>query len=142
MSYGIVICSVCHREVHQDGLCQSWTHCEDKSPRCEGANSIYPSSPADIKGEWCGKDAGPDGIPDNFKANKVRAVPDFSTYSPPPNYLGRVPRFGPMGPAPFLRIPGDPRRKMTLKAPVCRIIPEKRTHAHTPPKPRNQKKTR
>ena len=57
MSYGMVICSKCKREVHQDGPGQSWTHCEDKTPRCEGAQSIYPSKDrSELVGKWCAKD--------------------------------------------------------------------------------------
>lgn len=56
MSTGLVICSVCLREVHQDGPDYSWRHCEDKSPRCEGARSTYPMTVADIVGVWCGRD--------------------------------------------------------------------------------------
>lgn len=58
MSTGLVICSVCLREVHQDGPNQSWTHCEDRTARCENANSVYPLM-GHIKGEWCGKDGTP-----------------------------------------------------------------------------------
>ena len=62
MSTGIVICSTCKREVHQDGPfdpktnAYSWTHCEDKTPRCEGATSDWPVSKDEIKGKWCGAD--------------------------------------------------------------------------------------
>ena len=57
MSYGIVICSVCKREVHQDGPNHTWTHCEDKTPRCEKAHSSYPDNVGEIVGKWCGMDA-------------------------------------------------------------------------------------
>lgn len=55
MSSGMVICSECLREVHQDGPNHTWTHCEDKTPRCEGAMSVYPLM-GHIKGKWCGRD--------------------------------------------------------------------------------------
>lgn len=57
MSYGIVICSVCKSEVHQDGENHGWRHCEDKTPRCEGGSSGYPQSLSEIVGKWCGRDA-------------------------------------------------------------------------------------
>lgn len=56
MSYGLVICSVCKREVHQDGPNQTWRHCEDKTPRCAGAVSAYPQTTNEIRGKWCGRD--------------------------------------------------------------------------------------
>jgi hypothetical protein len=62
VSYGLVICNQCKREVHQDGSPtlpngpNTWRHCEDKTPRCVGAVSIYPSARADIAGKWCGRD--------------------------------------------------------------------------------------
>lgn len=61
MSTGLVICSVCKREVHQDapfkqGEPRGWRHCEDKTPRCAGATSDYPLSAAEIRGRWCGSD--------------------------------------------------------------------------------------
>lgn len=69
MSAGLVICSVCRREVHQDGPPETvpmgdgrtyqlgtWCHCEDRSPRCGGAQSIYPTSRAQIVGRYCGCD--------------------------------------------------------------------------------------
>ncbi len=61
MSTGLVICSKCKREVHQDGPHlldepSTWRHCEDKSQRCEGAVSAYPTSKAEIVGEFCGID--------------------------------------------------------------------------------------
>ena len=55
MSYGIVICSSCLREVHQDGPNHTWTHCEDKTPRCDDAASCY-ALMNHIKGKWCGRD--------------------------------------------------------------------------------------
>ena len=56
MSTGIVICSECKREVHQDGENQTWRHCGDKTPRCEGAKSVYPKSRDEIEGKYCGVD--------------------------------------------------------------------------------------
>lgn len=56
MSTGIVVCSLCRREVHQDGPHHTWTHCDDKSPRCVGAVSSYPSDKSEIVGPYCGVD--------------------------------------------------------------------------------------
>jgi hypothetical protein len=56
MSWGILICSKCKREIHQDGPDHSWTHCEDKTSICDGAGKIYPTSREQIKGKFCGKD--------------------------------------------------------------------------------------
>ena len=56
MSTGLVICSICKREVHQDGENHSWRHCEDKTLRCEGASSVYPKSKDEIMGKYCGCD--------------------------------------------------------------------------------------
>jgi hypothetical protein len=61
MSSGIVVCSKCNREVHQDGDMlltgsRGWRHCEDKTARCPGASSVYPNSVRDIKGPYCGRD--------------------------------------------------------------------------------------
>lgn len=53
MSHGIVICSKCKRELHQDG---GWFHCEDDTPRCDYGSSEYVENPNDIKGKWCGRD--------------------------------------------------------------------------------------
>lgn len=79
MSYGVVACSKCRREVHQNGpvvhhsSCKTptrcycphgWTHCEDLSARCEGAESSYIGH---LKGEpvgrFCSIDRGPDERP-------------------------------------------------------------------------------
>lgn len=59
MSYGVVMCSVCQREVHQSGSWpnRAWAHCEDGSAICEGARAAYPRTPAELKGEWCGADS-------------------------------------------------------------------------------------
>lgn len=56
MSYGLLICSKCSREVHQDGDNHTWRHCEDKSPICEGARRDYPRNASEIKGKFCGCD--------------------------------------------------------------------------------------
>lgn len=66
MSMGMVICSKCKKEVHQwgrKGVRDGWIHCEDKSPRCEGATSDYPQSHNEVNGPWCGKDGTPPGFP-------------------------------------------------------------------------------
>lgn len=42
MSYGLVICSLCKREVHQDDENRSWQHCDDQTPLCVGAQGVYP----------------------------------------------------------------------------------------------------
>lgn len=63
MSNGIVVCSICGREVHQDGPAvkvgayeqYTWLHCEDKTPRCEGAISDFAMG-KDPVGKWCGRD--------------------------------------------------------------------------------------
>jgi hypothetical protein len=59
MSQGIVVCSTCKHEVHQDGPAAAWQHCDDGSPRCDGAQSVYPASTGEIEGKWCGRDAEP-----------------------------------------------------------------------------------
>lgn len=57
MSSGIVVCSVCNREVHQDGL-RAWRHCEDRTALCSDGSGIYPASTEAIVGRWCGRDGG------------------------------------------------------------------------------------
>lgn len=57
MSTGLVVCSTCSREIHQDGPGSTWLHCEDKSPRCVGASARHPQSIDEIVGKWCGADA-------------------------------------------------------------------------------------
>lgn len=73
MSYGLVICSKCKREVHQssitvnyrpnlDGtgtISPKWYHCEDGSLICEGAMSKFPKSREEIVGKPCMKDEPP-----------------------------------------------------------------------------------
>ena len=56
MSTGTVVCDICYREVHQDGPNQSWRHCEDKTPMCQGAIPYYPLDKSKIRGKWCGRD--------------------------------------------------------------------------------------
>jgi len=60
MSTGMVICSKCLREVHQDLVDHTWYHCEDATPRCDGADSVYPLM-GHVKGYWCGRDGNPGG---------------------------------------------------------------------------------
>ncbi len=60
MSTGIVVCSKCRREVHQDGPKDKdgrygWRHCEDKTPKCEGATVDY-AERGEPKGRFCGMD--------------------------------------------------------------------------------------
>lgn len=60
MSTGLVICSNCRREVHQDGdkgVENGWRHCEDKTPICAVAHAAYPEAGETPRGEWCGRDA-------------------------------------------------------------------------------------
>lgn len=56
MSYGLVVCDKCHREVHQDAVRQ-WYHCEDATPICLLGTAVYPKSTAEIVGRYCGHDA-------------------------------------------------------------------------------------
>ena len=64
MSYGLVICSSCKREVHQTGRIEltsgriaKWIHCEDSSSICGGNSiAIYPKSKEEIVGKFCGRD--------------------------------------------------------------------------------------
>lgn len=61
MGCGIIICSVCSREIHQTGPKmyegrRGWTHCEDRTPMCIGGKPAYPHSKRDIVGLWCGCD--------------------------------------------------------------------------------------
>lgn len=53
MSYGIVICSVCSRELHQGGnreIANGWRHCEGNTPKCEGASAEYAVNEFSTKG--------------------------------------------------------------------------------------------
>jgi len=54
MSAGIVVCSICYHEVHQNS--GGWFHCDSKTPICDGARPEYPTSTAYIEGKWCGRD--------------------------------------------------------------------------------------
>jgi hypothetical protein len=59
MSYGLVICSACKREVHQSGdrnIQRGWQHCEDKTPLCSEATTAYPRAKDEIAGAYCGMD--------------------------------------------------------------------------------------
>lgn len=59
MSTGMVICSVCKREVHQDGpksVSRGWPHCEDGTAMCDGATADYPRHAEDVRGAYCGAD--------------------------------------------------------------------------------------
>ena len=57
MSYGLLICSECHKEVHR-GVTRGirYYHCEDMSNMCTGATAIYPDKKEDIQGPYCGND--------------------------------------------------------------------------------------
>lgn len=66
MSSGVVMCSKCKKEVHQNGLkdvnnCTAWTHCSGTwlkpgTPICEGAKVVF-AALGELKGDWCGADA-------------------------------------------------------------------------------------
>lgn len=56
MSFGIVYCANCKREVHQDGGNRSWRHCDDKTTICAGFSAEYVDNVKDIVGKWCGRD--------------------------------------------------------------------------------------
>ncbi len=72
------------REIHNDGHDYAWLHCEDKTPLCIGANSMYPRSYADIKGKWCGRDDGPM----HNETPKPGPVPEHIRLAIRPNDLG------------------------------------------------------
>ncbi len=55
MSTGLVICSHCKHEVHQD-LDHKWTHCDTGTPICHGASAKYPDNKEEIQGTFCGRD--------------------------------------------------------------------------------------
>lgn len=57
MSYGVVMCDKCYREVHQDGPDHSWTHCEDKTPKCAEASTVYRDDFTPAVGKFCFRDA-------------------------------------------------------------------------------------
>lgn len=59
MSTGLVICDICHREVHQDGPVDAngratWRHCNDKTPAsdCVKAQVRY-GSREEVVGKAC-----------------------------------------------------------------------------------------
>ena len=59
MSSGLVICSVCHVEVHQDGPTHTWRHCSrfhNWTPLCEGGKAMYPDTREQISGLFCQAD--------------------------------------------------------------------------------------
>ena len=84
MSTGMVICSRCQREVHQDGdhrIRKGWRHCNGASPIyrlrenrralaseltpiCDGGSPVYPMSVEDVRGAYCCAD-GP--LPDRHR---------------------------------------------------------------------------
>lgn len=66
MSWGMCICSKCHREIHQNGesfeggLRKSvWQHCEDNTPICESATAQHAQSLKEVSGRYCGCDGLP-----------------------------------------------------------------------------------
>lgn len=65
MSTGLVICSVCGKEVHQDGMRDAatgkteWRHCSrfhGWTPLCDGATVMYPHARIQIVGLFCQAD--------------------------------------------------------------------------------------
>ena len=56
MSYGVVMCGECYREVHQESD-RTWFHCEDQTPMCAGAGRQFPRRPDELRGKWCGADS-------------------------------------------------------------------------------------
>ena len=65
MSSGLVVCSTCGKEVHQDGPRDaqtgraSWRHCSRLhgwTALCQGATAVYPRSMGDIVGLFCQAD--------------------------------------------------------------------------------------
>lgn len=59
MSRGVVVCSICRREIHQTGTPLNewaWTHCEDGTPQCKHGERDY-AAPGEPQGRWCGRDA-------------------------------------------------------------------------------------
>lgn len=59
MSYGIMVCDACAREVHQDGGLDPetkrhrWRHCDDKTPAC---GKVRYAGDGEPKGKFCGAD--------------------------------------------------------------------------------------
>lgn len=86
MSSGIVICSVCSGEVHQDGPRsdgpRAWRHCHAKTALCPDATVIYPTSTAAIVGPWCGRDGGPFDAsgPEHGFRNPTHRVPRIQQF--------------------------------------------------------------
>lgn len=59
MSSGLVICSTCGKEVHQDGPKHTWRHCSrfhGWTPICDKAGAIYPQRREEITGMCCQAD--------------------------------------------------------------------------------------
>jgi hypothetical protein len=64
MSTGLVICSKCKKEVHQDGPHHAngrseWRHCSrfhGWTPICKGAEPMYPHARVQINGLFCQAD--------------------------------------------------------------------------------------
>lgn len=64
MSTGLVICSVCLREVHQDGdraIRNGWRHCGRRDARgvsviCDGGIAVFPGPADRVNGPACEMD--------------------------------------------------------------------------------------
>ena len=62
MSTGLVICSACGREVHQNGpsdIRKGWRHCRfsgEQSSLCTHGEVVYPRFAEDVKGWACQMD--------------------------------------------------------------------------------------
>ena len=54
MSCGLVVCSECKREIHQERGGR-WYHCEDGTDRCDGAIAHY-AERYQVKGKACFRD--------------------------------------------------------------------------------------
>lgn len=62
MSCGIMVCSVCRREIHQDGPKNgrhTWRHCNTKSAICYDACPDW-AAVGEPRDEFCGADKCPD----------------------------------------------------------------------------------
>ena len=55
MSYGIMMCGICQREIHQDDSDHTWRHCMDKTRICDGASKEF-AGDGEGRGVFCGKD--------------------------------------------------------------------------------------
>lgn len=56
MSYGVVVCSHCHREVHQARDREQrlyWYHCQDRTRLCQDAQAAHAKSKSLIVGPAC-----------------------------------------------------------------------------------------